>query len=103
MNALIRHPLLLNRPFSREDKVGLLRKQGLCHGEQLIELIIKVGNVQYRPIGWYGPEDRTVTLLLGAIERGNDFEPRNACEQAVNRKRLILADRRKYTVEHDYS
>src|SRR5262245_9085965 len=103
LNALIRHLSVLERAFMREDKVGLLRKAGPCHGQDFIELIIKVANVQYRPIGWYGPDERTVTLLVGATERDGDFDPRNACTQAVNRKRLILTDRRKHLVDHDYS
>lgn len=103
LNALIRHLSILDRAFTRADKVGLLRKTGPCHGENLIELILKIDNVQYRPIGWYGPDERTVTLLVGATERGGKFDPRNACEQAVTRKRLILTDRRKHLVDHDYS
>jgi hypothetical protein len=103
LNALVRNLSVLPRPFDRQDKVGLLRKSGPCHGEGFIELIIKVANVQYRPIGWYGPDARTVTLLVGATERDGEFDPRNACEQAVTRKRLILSDRRKHLVEHDYS
>lgn len=103
LNALIRNLSVLDRPFTRDDKVGILRKDGPCHGEKLIELLLKVKNVQYRPIGWYGPDDMSVTLLVGATERDDEFDPRNACEQAVNRKRLILTDRRKHLVEHDYS
>jgi hypothetical protein len=103
LNALLRNLEVLERAFTRADKVGLLRKGGPCHGQNFIELIIRVGNVQYRPIGWYGPDNRTVTLLVGATERDGEFEPRNACEQAVNRKWLIQGDRRKHLIEHDYS
>lgn len=103
LNALVRHLSVVTRAFTREDKVGLLRKAGPCHGEDLIELIIRIGNVQFRPIGWYGPDHRTVTLLVGATERDGTFEPRNACEQAVNRKRLVIVNRRQHLVEHDYS
>lgn len=100
LNALIRYLELLDR-FSRADNVGLLRKDGPCKGHGLIELIITIGKVEYRPIGWYGPGSREVTLLVGATERGNDFDPRNACAQAVNRKRLVMTSGR-YIVDHKF-
>jgi hypothetical protein len=102
LNALVRHLSVLDRVFGRDDKVGLLRKAGPCHGEDLVELIIRVGKVQYRPIGWFGPVGRSVTLLVGATERDDEFDPKNACDQAVTRKRLILAAPKKHLVEHDY-
>lgn len=103
LNAMIRHLSIVEGAFTRDDNVGVLRKTGPCYGEHFIELRVRVSKVQYRPIGWYGPDNRSVTLLVGATERDDDFNPRNACEQAVTRKRLILADRRKHLVEHDYS
>lgn len=101
LNALIRHLETLDRVFTRQDNVGLLRKVGPCHGEGFVELIITIGKVEYRPIGWYGPEARHVTLLVGAIEKGDGFDPRNACVTAVNRKHLVMSSRR-YVVEHDF-
>jgi hypothetical protein len=101
LNALIRHLETLDRVFTRQDSVGILRKAGPCHGEGLIELTITVNRIEYRPIGWYGPDARTVTLLAGAIEKGNDFVPRGACVTAVNRKRLVMMSRR-HIVEHDF-
>jgi hypothetical protein len=100
LNALIRHLETLERVFSRADNVAQLRKPGPCHGCGLIELTITIGKVQYRPIGCYGPRPREITLLIGAIEKGDDFEPRDACVRAVNRKNLVLSDRR-YIVVHD--
>ena|SRR5688572_17002062 len=103
MNALIRNLAVLERGFTRADSVGLLRKAGPCKEEGLIELLITIKKVQYRPIGWYGPDPRTVTLLVGATERDGEFAPRNAGEQAVNRKRLVLRNRKQHLVDHDYS
>lgn len=100
INALIRNLAILDRPFTRQDKVGLLRKPP-CAGEQLIELIAKIDKVQYRPIGWYGPEAREVTLLLGAIERGGELDPRNACHIAKQRKNLVKGDRG-YVRDHQF-
>jgi hypothetical protein len=101
LNALIRHLGTLDRALARPDSVGLLRKPGPCYGQGFVELIITIGRVQYRPIGWYGPERRQITLLVGAREKGSDFDPRNACAQAVNRKNLVLSSGR-YIVDHDF-
>lgn len=98
MDALIRNLGILDRAFTRDDSVGLLRKPP-CKGEQLIELIIKLNKVQYRPIGWYGPGPREVTLLIGAIEKGDHFEPRNAAHIAIQRKQLVQSNRR-YIRDH---
>lgn len=103
LNALIRNLAVLDRAFTREDKVGLLRKDGPCKGQGFIELIVNIGNVQFRPIGWYGPDTKAVTLLVGATERDGEFNPRNSCEQALNRRQLVKTDRKRHLVEHDYS
>ncbi len=102
LNALVRNLETLDRAFARADNVGALRKKGPCHGEGFIELVITLGKVQYRPIGWYGPETREVTLLVGATEKGDGFVPRKACVTAVNRKHLVMSSR-SYIVEHDFS
>jgi hypothetical protein len=101
LNALIRHLETLDRAFTRHDNIGLLRKDGPCKREDLIELILTVGRVEYRPIGWYGPGVREITLLVGATEKGHDFLPRGACTTAVNRKHLVMTSR-SYISEHDF-
>ena len=94
VNALIRNLEKLDRAFKREDKVGLLNKPP-CEGEHLIELRVKVNNVQYRPIGWYGPDTRQVTLLLGATEKGDELVPKRACSIAIKRKQIVIQDKGK--------
>jgi hypothetical protein len=56
-------------------------------------------NVQYRPLGCYGPGPGDFTLLVGAVEKGGRLEPREAADVAVKRREIILADRRR-THEH---
>ncbi len=68
----------------------------------LLELRVVFSGVQYRPIACYGPAQREVTLLFGATERGDRFDPPTACDIALRRRSEILADRRR-TVEHDLS
>lgn len=56
----------------------------------IFEMKFIVDNTQYRPLGCYGPERKTFTLLMGAIEQGNKFNPRRAPEIALQRRGLIL-------------
>ena len=64
------------------------RLRGACEG--LCELRFESGNVQYRPIGFFGPEKREFTILICAQERGSRFVPSDACDTAQARKALIL-------------
>jgi hypothetical protein len=72
--------------------------RGECAG--LMEIRIVASNVQYRPLGWYGPERREFTLLFGAIEKGNRLEPRSACAIALERKTQI--GERGRTRDHEF-
>jgi hypothetical protein len=101
LNVLINHLETLNRALTRQDNVGLLRKDGPCKRQNFVELLITIGKVEYRPIGWYGPGPNRITLLLGAKEKGGDFEPRNACIQAINRRNLVSSSTAYYK-EHEF-
>ena len=81
INVLIRD--LETRVRLERPDVGLLRKPPAV-GEHLIELVIKINRVQYRPIGWYGPERNDVTLLVGAIERGGTLSRGTPSEPPSN-------------------
>ena len=73
---------------------------GPCQG--LIELRLDGPNkVRYRPIGYYGPARREITLLIGAVEKGNDFVPREACEIARARKHLVQTEEG-HTRDHEF-
>src|SRR5215210_9594396 len=54
--------------------------EGECAG--LLELRIKA-EVQYRLLCCYGPGRGEITILFGAIERGDRFEPASACSIAL--------------------
>lgn len=71
---------------------------GPCAG--LIELRVKAGNVQYRPLMCFGPGSKEVTILFGAEERNDRLVPSSACEIALKRKELIGDGER--TCEHDF-
>ena len=48
--------------------------------------------IQYRPLGWFGPEEGQFTLLFPAEERNNRFDPSDAVQQAIQRRTLVLSD-----------
>jgi hypothetical protein len=56
------------------------------------ELRFKVGNVQYRPLGFFGPARADFTLLVGASKKGSAYDPRDAVETARRRRLEVLTD-----------
>lgn len=90
-------------PLKREHKVATLSHD--CEG--LLEIIFEVKKVQYRPIGFYGPGEREITLLVGATKKSrgkrnqSEFDPSNACSLGQRRKQEVLKDHKR-AVDHDY-
>ena len=72
---------------------------GKCDG--LFELRIRYKGIQYRPLACHGPARAQVTLLVGAIKKGNRFEPLSACDTAQKRKARIHEPGR--TDEHSFA
>lgn len=67
--------------------------------EGIGEIKFIVQNRQYRPLGCRGPNNRDFTLLVGAREKGDRFEPLSAPETAKKRREMVLKDAR-YTDEY---
>lgn len=82
--AEIENQLLILRtvPTLQRPDVGDMRQRE-CRG--LIEIRVNWRKQQFRLIGYYGPERSQVTLLIGAREKGNKLEPREACPIALRR------------------
>ncbi|MDA0768846.1 MAG: hypothetical protein O2821_01320 [Chloroflexi bacterium] len=74
---------------------------GSCHG--LFEIRHEISRIQYRLIGFHGPDKGTATLIFGAKEVGGNFEPRDTCERAQGVRALVESEPVKYRREHDYS
>jgi hypothetical protein len=68
--------------------------------DDIYELRIVHGGVQYRPLGCHGPGRREFTLLLGVVEKGR--LPLTCYETAKRRRNIILSDRSR-TCEHQYA
>jgi hypothetical protein len=66
----------------------------------IYELRVGSGGVQYRPLGCYGPESRTFTLLVGTVEKGGRI-PRGALDTAVERRNRVLEGWP--TCEHEFA
>lgn len=65
---------------------------GPCKG--LHEIRFKEDNVQWRPIGAFGPGRGEFTILLVATERDGRLVPEKACETCQRRRKLIAKDPR---------
>lgn len=71
-----------------------------CGIEDIWKLRINSGGVQYRPLGFYGPQRRTFTLVIGAIEKGGRL-PRGIAQSAIERKTRVLEGWP--TCEHEFA
>lgn len=65
----------------------------LTGSKYIYEIIITYKNVQYRPLGFFNPAAHEFILLIGAIEKGDKFEPRGALEIAEKRRQQLLEGR----------
>ncbi len=72
-----------------------------CQG--LLELRLRAGGVQYRPLACYGPASGQITILVGATERGDQLVPASACRTAQQRCAVIEKGQSAHVVPHDFS
>lgn len=68
--------------------------------DDLYEIRVGFGGVQYRPFGCYGPGRRTFTLLVGGVEKGS--VPIGLLEVAHERRKIVHADATRVR-RHDFS
>jgi hypothetical protein len=68
--------------------------------DDLYELRVSFGGVQYRPFGFYGPERRQFCLLAGGVEKGKI--PKSLLEVAEARRKIVIANPSQ-TCRHDFS
>ena len=74
------------------------------HGPGLWEVRLKctVEKIQWRPLAFYGPRAREMTLLTVARIRDNKFDPKNVCKTAKQRRGQTEADPIRRTCEHNF-
>lgn len=68
--------------------------------DQIYELRIVFGGVQYRPLGFYGPNRREFCLLVCGVEKGKI--PKSLLSVAEARREIVIADPSR-TCQHDFS
>lgn len=66
----------------------------------IYEIKFTVQSIQYRPLGCYGPGKKEFTILIGAKEQGDRFNPIRAASIAENRRNDILEGREQI---HEYN
>lgn len=69
--------------------------------EQVFEIVVDSFNVQYRPLGGYGPDKGQFTLVMGAIEQSGRIQPPNAFDTAASRLEMVANGTLRVT-DHDY-
>jgi hypothetical protein len=57
--------------------------------EDIYEVRVVFGGVQYRSLGCYGVGRQVFTLLIGAVEKSGKLNPRDAVNTAKARMKLI--------------
>ncbi len=66
---------------------------------ELGEVRTKVGGVQYRAIGFFGPGTSEFTLIIGAKHKGKRYYPQDALDTALRRMKMVIE--RKVNI-HDF-
>jgi len=101
INASIQHIEVTKPPFDVRDVKKLQNKNGQnCLG--FIEFRIRSGGVQYRPIAWYGPGERQITIFGIAVEQNSRLHPFGICD-TCNGRRGRLSRNEGRIVIHDFS
>lgn len=55
-------------------------------------ITLEVNNIQYRPLGFFGPNAQEFTFLYFATEKGGKYLPSGCVESAVSRSEIVKAD-----------
>src|SRR5882672_4025957 len=90
------------RSLEAQERLGGKLMKKLTDEPGLFELRLLSHRIQYRPLVCYGPRRRELTILIGAIEKGDDFEPRDAKRIARTRKAIVDRDHTR-TREHQFN
>jgi hypothetical protein len=80
------------RPRRRDERDGWNRPYYDTLERGVGEVRFEIGNIQYRPIGFFGPAREEFTFLLFAIEQSDRLQPRNAIDEAVRRRGVVQSD-----------
>jgi hypothetical protein len=62
------------------------------------ELRFDRNKVEYRPLVFFGPGAAEVTILIGCFKKGRVYNPRNAFDTALERRKDAIANPRRMNV-----
>jgi hypothetical protein len=68
--------------------------------EGILEMKFTVQNIQWRPLGYFGPRRHEFTFLIGAMEKNNRFVPTDAPSTAANRRQIVELNPQR-AIDHD--
>jgi phage-related protein len=57
--------------------------------ENVYEIRFKAGNLQYRPLGYFGPREGEFTILVWAYKKQSVYTPAEAINTAGKRRKLL--------------
>lgn len=100
-NARARINLVIQRLEVMEQLPVKLFKPIPGAGRGLWEIRVRVESVQYRPLCFRGPGRKEITILVGAREKGNKFDPLSAPSTAQIRMSEVSNGRS--ICDHDFS
>ena len=65
------------------------RAKKLHSVRDIYEIRFKARNVQYRPLGFFGPGEGQFTILVWCTKKGEKYNPSRAIDTAKERKTLV--------------
>jgi hypothetical protein len=78
--------------WCRENGFDLLSGKKYLRYRGLGKLRFKTADAAHRPLGFFGPTERTFTLLVWATERDGEFDPPNILDTALARMQRAIAN-----------
>lgn len=57
--------------------------------DNVYEIRFKAGNIQYRPLGCFGPGEEDFTILVWAYKKQSVYTPAKAIDTAEKRRKLL--------------
>lgn len=100
------HRIRLNQKLDMLEKVGPELPPQLLAGpifDHIYKLRITSNNVQLRPMLCKGPinQEKEFTLLLGAFEVGDEFQPKDAPQRAASNREAVIDDPKRRRCRHE--
>ena len=88
---------IFDRAAKHPETIAAVLLEGLTGTNGIYELVFESKNIQYRPLGFYGPGEKEFTFLVGATKKGSkrkiQWQPRTAIQIATRLRPIVITDR----------